>query len=220
MICNWKKAVFVADILSISEYMSDEVPLAQIQRAIFDFLRAREDVVTFGAQAVNAYVPDEPRMTQDVDLLALEAMQIAESLKTYLHERFHIAVRVREVAGGQGFRVYQVRKPPLKNRNLIDIRSVKSLPPTRKIDSINILDPVYLISMKLISYQERRNQPKGPTDLRDLRMLLITFPELKTDQGPVRDCLMLLQANAETLALWQEVVAQEIELADDEDEFV
>ena len=55
-----------ADILSFQEFMTKEpLPLATIQAAVFEFLRDRDDVVVFGAQAVNAYV-GEPRMTQDI----------------------------------------------------------------------------------------------------------------------------------------------------------
>ena len=49
--------------------MSESLPLATIQEAVLEFLRGRDDAVMFGAQAVNAYVP-EPRMSQDIDLLS------------------------------------------------------------------------------------------------------------------------------------------------------
>ena len=78
----------------------------------------RTDVVLFGALAVNAYVC-EPRMTQDIDLLSTNAKNLAEELKSFLSEKFHIAVRVREI-GDKGLRIYQVRKEG--NRHLIDIR--------------------------------------------------------------------------------------------------
>ena len=60
-----------ADTLSFQEFMNRESwPLATLHGAVFEFLRDREDTVVFGAQAVNAYV-DEPRMTQDIDLMFL-----------------------------------------------------------------------------------------------------------------------------------------------------
>ena len=59
--------------LTFREFMMREpLPLATIHEAVLEFLRGRDDVVLFDAQAVNAYV-DEPRMTQDVDLLAVRA---------------------------------------------------------------------------------------------------------------------------------------------------
>src|SRR5580693_5272696 len=98
--------------------MGEPLPLATIHQAVLEFLRRRDDAVLFGAQAVNAYV-DEPRMTQDVDILSTHAAELAEELRKLLADRFHIAVRVRVVADGHGFRVFQLRKP--KNRHLADV---------------------------------------------------------------------------------------------------
>jgi hypothetical protein len=63
--------------------MREPLPLATIQDAVLEFLRGRTDAVLFGAQAVNAYV-DEPRMTQDVDILSPRAAELAEELRAYL----------------------------------------------------------------------------------------------------------------------------------------
>ncbi len=53
--------VLSADGLSFQEFMNREsLPLATLHGAVFEFLRDRQDVVVFGAQAVNAYV-GEPR---------------------------------------------------------------------------------------------------------------------------------------------------------------
>ena len=90
--------------------MREPLLLATIQDAVLGFLRGRDDAVLFGAQAVNAYV-DEARMTQDVDILSARAEELAEEIKNFLHEKFHIAVRVRNVKEGIGYRVYQVRQP-------------------------------------------------------------------------------------------------------------
>ncbi len=115
-----------AGVLTFREFvMAESLPLATIHEAVLEFLRDRDDAVLFGAQAVNAYV-DEPRMTQDVDILSLRAKDFAREMREYLHQRFHIAVRVRTVAQNQGYRVFQVTKP--KNRHLVDIRQVTTLP--------------------------------------------------------------------------------------------
>ena len=74
--------------------MREPLPLATIHDSVLEFLRGRDDVVVFGATAVNAYV-DEPRMTQDIDLMSTRARGLAEELREYLTERFHIAMRVR-----------------------------------------------------------------------------------------------------------------------------
>ena len=47
--------------------------------------------------------------------------ELADELCAFLNRRFHIAVRVRTVRGGIGYRVYQVSKP--KNRHLVDVRA-------------------------------------------------------------------------------------------------
>jgi len=110
-----------AGVLTFQEYaMREPLPLATIHEALFNFLRGRKDVVLFGAIAVNAY-SREPRMSQDIDLLSTDAKNLAEELKDFLSEKFHIAVRIREI-GDKGLRIYQVRKEG--NRHLIDIRSI------------------------------------------------------------------------------------------------
>ena len=73
--------------------MHEQLPLSKIQGAVLEFLQGRDDVVLFGAQAVNAYV-SEPRATQDVDVLSTRATEFAEELREYLSERFQIAVCV------------------------------------------------------------------------------------------------------------------------------
>src|SRR5206468_363902 len=93
--------------------MREPLPLATLQEAVLEFLRGRTDAVLFGAQAVNAYV-DEPRMTQDVDILSHRAGDLAEELRDHLNQKFQIELHVRTVSGGVGYRIYQVRKP--KNR--------------------------------------------------------------------------------------------------------
>src|SRR5689334_22377554 len=97
--------------------MREPHPLAVIHDAVLEFLRGRDDAVLFGAQAVNAYVK-EPRMTQDVDIASPRAEELAEELRAFLHERFHIALRIRSVRDGLGYWIYQVRKP--ENRHLVD----------------------------------------------------------------------------------------------------
>ena len=60
--------------------MHEPLPLATIHDAVLEFLRGRTDAVLFGAHAVNAYVQD-PRMTQDVDILSPKAAELAEELR-------------------------------------------------------------------------------------------------------------------------------------------
>lgn len=186
--------------------MHETLPLSQIQAAVLEFLQGRDEVVLFGAQAVNAYV-DEPRMTQDVDLLSTRAKLFAEELRLYLGDKFHIAVRTLEIKAGLGFRIYQVRGEG--NRHLVDVRSVEQLPQANLIENILVLAPVELIASKVISFHSRHGKPKTGTDWRDLAFLLLRFPELKVQVEPV---LRASGADEGVLATWKELASQELEV--------
>jgi hypothetical protein len=209
--------MFNTGTLTFREFMMREpLPLATIQNAVLEFLRQRDDAVVFGAQAVNAYV-DEPRMTQDIDLLSTRAEDLAQELREHLAQKFHIAVRVREIGEGRGYRLFQIQKSG--NRHLVDVRPVATLPPAQRIEEVLVIAPADLIAGKVIAYHQRRGKPKSGTDWRDLAMLLLKFPELKSEQGIVADRLQASGATAEILAVWKELAAQEIQPEDDLDEF-
>ncbi|MGZ8835008.1 MAG: nucleotidyl transferase AbiEii/AbiGii toxin family protein [Pyrinomonadaceae bacterium] len=196
--------------------MREQLPLATIHDAVLEFLRGRDDVIVFGAQAVNAYV-SEPRMSQDIDLLATRADELAEELRQYLSDRFHIAVRVRTIGAGKGYRLFQIQKP--RNRHLVDVRNTESLPHAERIEDVLVISPPELIAHKVISYYGRRGQPKSGTDWRDLAMLLLTFPELKNEEGPVNEALKSLGVSDEVVGTWRELAAQEIVESEDDREF-
>lgn len=203
--------------LTFKEFvMQEPLPLATIHRAVLEFLQGTDDAVLFGAQAVNAYV-DEPRMTQTVDIASPQATELAEQLRIHLSDRFNVAIRVREIGKGRGYRLYQLQKAG--NRHLVDIRPLTSMPPSRRIGDVLVVAPEELIAGKLIAYRRRRGTPKSGTDWRDLAELLLVFPELKTSRGPVRDRLEAAGATTEILAAWEELVVQRIEAQKDEDEF-
>jgi hypothetical protein len=206
-----------AGVLTFREFvMRESLPLATIHEAVLEFLRGRDEVVVFGATAVNAYVA-EPRMTQDIDLMSTRAAELAEELRGHLSARFNIAVRVSVIAKGKGYRLFQVQKSG--NRHLVDVRQVVSLPQAQPIEDILVMSPAELIARKVISYHARRGQPKAGTDWRDLAMLLLAFPALKSEAGAVSETLHALGVSAEVLDAWRELVAQELSLPDDEDEF-
>jgi len=194
--------------------MKEPLPLATIHEAVLEFLRNRDDAALFGAQAVNAYV-DEPRMTQDVDVLSTRAAELAEELRAHLAATFTIAARVRAVADGKGFRVYQLRQP--KNRHLVDVRQIAELPPTQLVAEVRVPTPEELIAQKVMAYTRRQGQPKGGTDLRDLLILLLAFPALKSETGPVAQRLAAGQADDETFRIWRHYATTRIE-SDPEDE--
>ena len=202
--------------LTMREYMTHEpTPLADISRAIGDFLQGRHDVVVFGAHAVNAYVRVE-RMTLDVDLVAMEAKKIATELRDYLARCFHIAVRVRAMTKrGAGFRVYQLTKP--RNRSLVDVRQETRLPASVSKGGVRFVEPVTLLAMKVQSYAARRNQIKGDTDRVDIRRMLETWPRLRKRHGEVTDKLRTDGAPSHVLRTWYAFVDER--LAPDTDDY-
>ena len=148
-----------AGVLTFREFvMREPLPLATIHEAVFQFLRERDDAVVFGATAVNAYV-SEPRMTQEIDLMSTRPAELAEELRAYLGERFHIAMRVRTIGEGKGYRLFQVQK--VGNRHLVDVRHVESLPRAQRIEDVLVVSPPELIASKVLSYQARKGQPKS-----------------------------------------------------------
>ena len=203
-----------ADVLTFQEFvMHEPLPLSKIHQAVLEFLQGRNDVVLFGAQAVNAYV-SEPRMTQDVDLLSVNARDFSEELREHLSETFHIAVRVREIKE-KGFRVYQVRKEA--NRHLVDVRQIEKFPETETIENIQILSPLELITSKIISFQSRYGKPKSWTDRRDLAVLLLRFPELKEK---VLANLQEKNVGEAVLETWAEIESQGFEFEEEDEDLI
>ncbi|NOZ40039.1 MAG: nucleotidyl transferase AbiEii/AbiGii toxin family protein [Planctomycetes bacterium] len=196
--------------------MNDPLPLGKIQQAVLDFLEGRDDAALFGAMAVNAYV-DERRMTEDVDIVSTRAKDLAEELRQHLNELFSIAIRLRTVGDEAGFRLYQIVKP--KNRHLVDLRPVDELPPTERVDGVLVVNPAEVIASKVVACCERKGRPKSFTDRRDLAVLLLTFPDLKSETGSVQDRLATKKNTPEIVALWQELVAEEIPADHEDDEF-
>jgi len=156
-------------------------------------------------------------MTQDVDVLSPRAAEVADELRAYLSKRFHIAMRLRQLAEGRGYRLFQVRKP--RNRHLVYVRPVTALPPTREVGEVLVVALAELIAMKVTALARRRKQPKAGTDWRDLAALLLAFPELKKRSGPVRESLEAAGASPEIFSTWDEIVAQEIVPASEDEEF-
>lgn len=202
-----------ADVLTFQEFVTHEpLPLSKIQQAVLEFLQGRDDAVLFGAQAVNAYV-SEPRATQDVDILSTRAKELSEELRQHLSDMFHIAVRVREIVEGKGFRVYQVRKEG--NRHLVDLRAIDEFPSTETIENVQVLSPVELIASKVISYHSRKGKPKSGTDWRDIAVLLLRFPNLKEK---VEENLHSRKVEKGVLDSWLQISNQEFQAGDDDED--
>lgn len=90
------------------------------------------------------------------------------------------------------------------------MRPVAQLPAAQRISGVLVLAPAELIAYKTIAYHVRRGQPKSDTDWRNLALLLLKFPELKSDPGPETDYLKAAGADEPTLAVWRELVTLEI----------
>jgi hypothetical protein len=204
-------------MLTATEFsMRDPLPIHRVQEAIFEFCRGRADVVVFGAQAVNVYAPTA-RMTQDVDLLSFHPQQIAEVLAQELGDRFHIAIRVREVSAGKGFRVYQVRREG--NRHLADVRLAEfSLDDAVDRDGVRYVSLPTVVALKLRALAKRRLAPKGATDLADLRRLLIAHPELRAKTGLVADAIARTAAGEDASRAWHDLLEQPVVTDEDVDE--
>jgi hypothetical protein len=199
--------------LTVREFMMQEpLPLATIFHEVLSFVAKREDAVVFGAHAVNVYC-EPPRMTADVDLLSTDGLGLANDLRAWLSDKFHIAARVREVVDG-GFRVYQLRKP--KNRHLVDVRQVAVLPAFRQIEGIRVVEPAELVALKAMAVAGRKGHEKALSDRLDLHRLLRTFPELRAEDGLVPLRLSTLGGSGDALRAWQEVARQPLESDDDE----
>src|SRR2546427_10795705 len=211
------RGMFGDGALSFREFvMREPLPLATIHDAVLEFLRGRDDAVLYGAQAVNAY-EGEPRMSQDIDLVSTRAAELARELREHLSEQFHIAIHDQMIGAGKGYRLFQIQKP--RNRHLVDLRTVESLPQAERIEDVLVMSPPELIAHKVIAYHARRGQPKAGTDWRDLAMLLLTFPELKKEKGAVSEALKSLGAKEDVMETWRELVGQKIAPTDDELEF-
>ncbi|MDI7268104.1 MAG: hypothetical protein QME96_08935 [Myxococcota bacterium] len=195
--------------------MREPVPLYRVQEAIYAFCRHRPDIVVFGAQAVNLY-SSQPRMTQDFDLLAPRPAELAAELAQALHDRLHIAARVREIRPGVAYRIFQVRKDA--NRHLADVRLADfPIEPAVERDGIRYVPPALLVALKVCALTRRRYAPKGATDLADLRRLLLADRKLRTS-GAVRKALGRIGADEAALRTWDEILAAPVVADEDIDE--
>ena len=138
--------------------MREPLPLAMIHDAVLEFLRGRR-MPCCSAPMRSMPMSSEPRMTQDVDIASTRAAELAEELRVFLNQRFHIAVRVRRVREGIGYRIYQVRKP--ENRHLDGRAAGAILPPAQRVKKVLVVTPPELIANKVTSMVGRGHKAKG-----------------------------------------------------------
>jgi hypothetical protein len=150
-------------------------------------------------------------------LISTRAAELAEAIRTMLAERFQIAVRIREVKAGLGYRIYQLQKTG--NRHLVDIRAVEVLPASERIEKVSVMAPASLIAYKVIAFYQRCGQPKAGTDWRDIAMLLLAFPNLKSEPETVAMELIKANAGSEIIDVWRDLVQQEIKPMNEDEDF-
>jgi hypothetical protein len=195
--------------LTFKEFATREPhPVAMIHDEILEFLRGRNDAMLQGGQAVNAYVT-ESRWTEDVDIASPRALELAEELQAFLHDRFGIDVRVREMKRGVGYRVDQTKELG-RGRHLVDVRPVCRLPPCKRVRKVLVVTPPELIANKLICMVGRRRTLTVFQDQTDLYRLLLQFAER----------LCVAEAGDDVMAAWKELVAQDIRAEEDHEEFL
>jgi hypothetical protein len=97
------------------------------------------------------------------------------------------------------------------------VTSVNTIPPHQVVEDVLVVPRADLMAQKVLSMVNRSRSAQGPSDLTDIRRLLLTFPELKAFEGPVSDRLRLAAAPQAVVDAWREIVAQEI-VAEDDDE--
>lgn len=205
--------------LSFHEFATREpLPLATVHDAVLNFLRGRDDIVLDGSQAVNAYVT-EARMTDDVDVLTPCPQFIADEIRAHLEREFRIDVRVCGLGGrGIDFRVYQQREP--RDRRFVDVRHAAPLPEAQRVGGVLVLRPAEVFARKLVARASRRGAPRSGTDLRDLAVLILRFPEFKTDD---REIVAALRALGATPAVHQdlaEFLSQDIRAEKEHEKFL
>ncbi|HTW95161.1 MAG TPA: hypothetical protein VMD30_10230, partial [Tepidisphaeraceae bacterium] len=57
----------------------------------------------------------------------------------------------------------------------------------------------------------RRGQPKSGTDWRDLTLMLLAYPNLKSETGTVQERLSAAGASAQAMEEWRRIVALDIQ---------
>ena len=203
--------------------MKEPLPLATVHEAILDFCRGRKDVCVFGAQALNRYA-DEPRMTQDVDLMANDPAAVANELAGYLAARFPsgMAARVRAVSrkgAVLGYRVYQSRSAELGgNRHLADIRRF-DVPRDRlaETDGVQYTGPELTVAMKAAAAVARTNEAKRLQDQADLARLIVALPEIEADE--LAPLWQALGSPPGARAVFEDIKGRKLEPETDEDSF-
>jgi hypothetical protein len=147
-----------------------------------------------------------------------------EALRKWRFQEIHrtaspeLLARAEEVGVELGYSAYPADfKYEIQRK--VESTPVAKLPPLRKVMEVQVVAPEELIAGKVIAYQHRLGSPKSGTDWRDIAILLLRFPKLKSEIGPVRRRLIAAGADAAVLSAWDRIVKQRIAPQPEEDEF-
>ena len=186
---------------------------AALHLAAVRALKGRTDAALFGTHAVNALV-SEVRATPDVDVLAARPAEVAAAVVDAVRMRCGVTLAITEGRNG----LVLNRPDGTRGRHVADVRPVDRLPPVRRIERVLVVAPAELIAGKLAVAAARAGRPRSYTDHRDIYALLLTFPDLKIETGPVRDRLIANGASDDVLSAWSDWVTREIEPDGEDDD--
>ena len=210
--------MFSADVLTFREFMMGEpLPLATLQQVVLEFLRrarrcgrlrgaGREclcERATHDARPRSSHRPTRSGSRRNCVPICGSGSTLPCAYAVSVEGGGCVCFRCARLATVTWWTCALLR--PYQERNASR--------------GVLVLAPADLIASKVVAYYQRRGQPKSGTDWRDLAMLLLTFPALKCDPGPVGECLQAAGAAPEVLAAWQAVVAQDIRPPEEDEEF-
>jgi len=110
------------------------------------------------------------------DLVSTRAAELARSCREHLANVSMLPFACERLAKTKDIASFKFRN---RNRHLVDLRKVESLPHAERIEDVLVNLSADLIAQKVISYHGRRGQPKAGTDWRDLAMLLFDADAFK-----------------------------------------
>ena len=128
--------------------------------------------------------------------------------------QFQIEIQDSQNEGsGILYRLEQVGKP--KNRLLVVVRNIESIPVHQVIEQVLVAQPTDLICQRVVSMTNHPGTPRELLELSDIYRLLLAFPELKSWKGKVTDRLRESGAPDFVLDAWREIVDTKIEAEDE-----
>ena len=180
---------------------------AKFNKVIADIARVYPDALLVGAVAAAKYIrhPNEPRQTQDVDVMLGEKDfaeflldEIPEDtlgrLETYFENSDSMNHSMRHRETGIYVDFLSGESQPIRKslvRHILDNRSQVTHTLQNRDADIEILKPEYLLAMKVMRYSKYFDTERGASDLQDIVKLLETMEDrnVPVDHDLVRSLL-------------------------------